>query len=62
VINMKIIEMIIRTIAGLLLLIPIVLCLPGYLLYVLAEEIEDYRDKQEELKKEMQRLKEENGK
>lgn len=36
-----------------------VLCLPGYLLYVLAEEIEDYRDKQEKLEKEMQRLKEE---
>ncbi len=59
-INMKIIEMIIRTLSGLLLLIPIVLCLPGYLLYVLAEEIEDYRDKQEELEKEMQRLKKEN--
>lgn len=61
-INVKIIERIIRTLSGLLLLIPMVLCLPGYLLYVLAEEIEDYRDKQEKLEKEMQRLKEENGK
>ncbi len=46
--------------SGILLLIPMVLAIPGYMLYVLAEEIEDYQDKQVELEKEMQQLKKEN--
>lgn len=33
-----------------------VLAIPGYLLYVLGEEIEDYQDKQKELEEEIKRL------
>jgi hypothetical protein len=57
---MKILNWTLRMLSGILLLIPMVLAIPGYMLYVLAEEIEDYQDKQVELEKEMQQLKKEN--
>ena len=57
---MNIINFILRTISGILLLIPMVLAIPGYLFYVLAEELETYQDMQAELEKEMQQLKKEN--
>ena len=33
-----------------------VLAIPGYLMYVLAEEIEDYQDMQKKLEEEIKRL------
>ena len=56
---MNIIDFILRTISGILLLIPMVLAIPGYLFYVLAEELEDYQDMQKQMKLEMQNLKKE---
>ena len=50
---------VIRSLSGILLLIPMVLAIPGYLLYVLAEELETYQDMQERMKLEMQNLKKE---
>ena len=53
---MNILNWTIRILSGILLLIPMVLAIPGYLLYVLGEEIEDYQDKQKELEEEIKRL------
>ena len=50
---------VIRSLSGILLLIPMVLEIPGNLLYVLAEELETYQDMQERMKLEMQNLKKE---
>ena len=53
---MGILNWAIRMLSGILLLIPMVLAIPGYMLYVLGEEIEDYQDKQKELEEEIKRL------
>ena len=53
---MNILNWTIRMLSGILLLIPMVLAIPGYILYVLGEEIEDYQDKQKELEEEIKRL------
>ena len=53
---MNILNWTIRILSGILLLIPMVLAIPGYMLYVLGEEIEDYQDKQKELEEEIKRL------